>query len=57
MFVKMALENFANFTGKQLCWSLYFNKVTRLKRDSKKLQHICFPVKFAKTPPVAASVL
>ena len=32
-----ALKNFANFTGKHLCWSLFL---------IKKLQHRCFPVKF-----------
>ena len=25
------LENFANFTGKYLCWSLFFNKVAGLQ--------------------------
>ena len=48
------LTNFANFTGKHLCWSLF--KI--------KLQHGCFPVKiceifkstyFYRTPPVVAS--
>ena len=24
---KNLIENFAKFTGKHLCWSLYFNKV------------------------------
>ena len=37
-------KNFANFTGKHLCWSLLqacnFNK--------KRLQHWCFPVKLSK---------
>ena len=29
MFFKIdALKNFANFTGKHLCWSLFFNKVS-----------------------------
>ena len=33
---KGALENFAKFTGKHLCQSLFFNKVaTLLKRDSE----------------------
>ena len=32
---KDGLKNFANFTGKHLCWSLF-------------LIHTCFPVKFAK---------
>ena len=35
-----AFKNFANFTGKHLCWSLFFTKLqvfrpaTLLKRDS-----------------------
>ena len=36
---KSALKNVANFTGKHLCWSLFFKKI---------LQHWCFPIKFAK---------
>ena len=43
-----ALENLANFTGKYLCWSLFFNKVADLQLYSKRLQHRYFPVKFAK---------
>ena len=48
-------KNSANFTGKHLCLSLFL---------IKRLQHRCFPIKFAKifkntifykTPPVAAS--
>ena len=42
MFVKIdVLKNFANFTGKHLCWSLILIKlqavrlVALLKRDSK----------------------
>ena len=60
-----ALENFANFTRKHLCRSLFFKKVagrsaTLLK---KRLWHRYFPVIFAtfsrtpffyRTPPVAA---
>ena len=47
---KCGLGNFAKFTGKHLCQSLFFNKVagrpaTLLK---KRLWHRCFPVKFAK---------
>ena len=34
------LKNLANFTGKHLCWSLFLIKL--------RLQHKCFPVKFAK---------
>ena len=51
MFFKIGvLKNFAKFTGKHLCQSLFFNKVaivspaTLLKRD----WHMCFPVNFAK---------
>ena len=33
------LKFFANFTGKDLCWSLFFKK---------RLQDSCFLVKFAK---------
>ena len=40
------LKNFANFTGKHLCWSVFLIKFvkTSLKRDS----NTGFPVKFAK---------
>ena len=47
---KDVLKNFASFTGKYLCWSLFlikmhvFRPVTLLKRD----QHWYFSVKFAK---------
>ena len=51
MFFKIGiLKTFANFTGKQLCWSL-FNKVAGLKAWNvikNKLQQRCFSVKFAK---------
>ena len=40
---KGVLRNFAKFTGKHLCHSLFFKKI--LKR---RLWHRCFPVKFAK---------
>ena len=44
---KGVLKNFAKFTGKHLCQSLFFNKrpATLLK---KRLWHRCFPVNFAK---------
>ena len=47
---KGVLRNFVKLTGKQLCKSLYFNKVacrlvTLLK---KRLRQRCFPVNFAK---------
>ena len=40
---KGILRNFAKFTGKQLCQSLFFNKVADLR-----LWHGSFPVNFAK---------
>ena len=39
------LKIFAKFIGKHLWQSLFFNKVTLLK---KKLWHRCLPVNFAK---------
>ena len=48
---KGALRNFAKFTGKQLCQSLFFNKVAGLRPATllkKRLWHRCFPVNFAK---------
>ena len=52
MFLKIVvLKYFAIFTGKHLCWSLFFNKVTGLKTCNfikKRLQHRCFPVNIAK---------
>ena len=45
------LKNFAMFTGKYLCWSLFFNKYAGLKACNffkKILQHKFFSVKFAK---------
>ena len=41
---KGVLKNFANFTGKHLCWSL-FQACSFIK---KRLQQWCFPVKFTK---------
>ena len=47
MFCKKGvLRNFANFTGKHLCQSLFFSKVATLLK--KRLWHRCFPVNFAK---------
>ena len=37
------LKTFANFTGKNLCWSLLLIKFIK-----KRLQYSCFLVKFAK---------
>ena len=41
---KDVLRNFAKFTGKRLCQSLFFNKVGVEKRHL----HRCFPVNFPK---------
>ena len=54
------LKNFATFTGKQLCWSLFFKKLNFIK---KRLQQVfsCEYCEFFKnsifyrTAPVAAS--
>ena len=46
---KAGLKNFRNFIGNHLCWSLFL-----IVCRKKRLQHRCFPVKFAKfvrTPP------
>ena len=48
---KGVLKNLEKFTGKQLCWSLFFNKVAGLMSVTllkKSLKHWCFPVNFAK---------
>ena len=48
---KGVLGNFAKFTGKHLCQSLFFNKVVGLRPETlskKRLWHRCFPVNFAK---------
>ena len=45
------LRNFAKFTAKHLCQSLFFNKVAGLRVATllkKRLCHRCFPVNFAK---------
>ena len=50
MFFKIGiLRRFANFTGKRLCWSLFLKDLRAggLQLDKKRLQHSCFPVKFA----------
>ena len=49
--IKGVLRNFPKFTGKQLCQSLFFNKVAVLRPATllkKTLWHKCFPVIFAK---------
>ena len=46
---KAVLKNFAVFTGKHLCWSLFFNKVASLKTFIKKrFRHRCFHVNIPK---------
>ena len=70
MFFKIdALKNLVIFTAKQLCLPVLqslFDKAAGFSAYNfikKRLQHSCFPVKFAKflrtcfyrTPPVAAS--
>ena len=47
---KGVLRNFAKFTGKHLCHSLYFNEVAGLPATflKKWLWHRCFPVSFEK---------
>ena len=42
---KGVLRNFAKFTGKHLCQSLFFKPATLLK---KRLWYRCFPVNFPK---------
>ena len=46
-------RNLTKFTGKHLCWSLFFNKVAGLRPailSKKRLWHRCFSVNFAKFP-------
>ena len=48
---KGVLKNFVNFTGKNLCQGLFFNKVVGLRPAillEKEIWHRCFPVKFTK---------
>ena len=63
---KGVLRNFAKFTGKHLCQSLFFNKVAGLRPSTllkKRLWYRCFPFNFFeifknpffyRTPLVAA---
>ena len=47
----VVLRNFAKFTGKHLCQTLFFNKVPNLRTGTllkKSVWHRCFPVNFAK---------
>ena len=48
---KGVLKNFAKFTGKPLCQSLFFDKIAGLRPATllkKRLRHWCFPVNFVK---------
>ena len=47
---KGVFKNFANFTGKQLCGSLFLwsYKLPTRKVFKNRLQHKCFPVKFER---------
>ena len=48
MFFKIGVpKNFLVFTGKHLCWSLFFKKL-HVWRPAKRLRHRCFPVNVAK---------
>ena len=49
--IKLQAINFTKFTGKHLCQSFFFNKVTSLRSATllnKKLWHRCFPLNFVK---------
>ena len=51
LFKKGVLGYFAKFTAKNLCWSLFFNKVEGLRSTvllKKRLQHRCFALSFAR---------
>ena len=51
---KGVLRNFRKFTGKHLCQSLFFNKVSgHLGPETlfkERLWHRCFPLNFVKFP-------
>ena len=50
-YKKSVLKNFTKFTGKDLCQSLFFDKVAGLRPATllkKRLWYRCFPVNFAK---------
>ena len=52
LYIKIGvLKNFAKFTGKHLCQSIFFNKVAGLNPATllkKSLCHWCFPANFEK---------
>ena len=49
-YKKALLKNFAIFTGKYLCWSLFLIKLLAFRAATikKRLQHKCLPVNIAK---------
>ena len=47
-FNKGILKNYAIFTGKHLCWSLFLMKLQACNFIKKRLQQRYFPVNFAK---------
>ena len=46
--IGVVLKNFAIFTGKHLCLSLFLIKLQGFNFIKKGLQHRCFPVNIAK---------
>ena len=51
MFVKIdVLKNFAIFTGKHFCWTLFLIQLQAFRSSfiQKRLQHVCFPLNIAK---------
>ena len=46
---KALLKNFAIFTGKQQCWSLFLIKLQTGTFIKKRLQQSCFPVNIVKS--------
>ena len=56
---RAVLKNFATFTEKYLCWSLFFSKVADLQAKNfikKGLQHTCFPVKTSVKTPILKNI-
>ena len=53
---KVVLQNFAKFTGKNLCWSLFLIKLTMAQVFSYEFCEILKNTFFYRTPPAAASV-
>ena len=50
-YKKSVFKNFAIFTGKNLCWSLFLIKLQAFSPSDftkKRIQHRCFPVNNAK---------